>query len=189
MFMDISALFAFIEPKSRGPPTPFNFSNLKLNGGNQMENIKTFEVDGNKLLADFENNKYFIIFKNYEGQEVKSEIPIDIFNTYLESKKAYIKNKNEESRHWEHIMLSENEMYTRAFELGNTVEEIIIKKMNKDILHKARKELSETQIRRIDLHIVNEITIRDLAKLEQVNKNQIEKSLKLGIKKIKKFFE
>lgn len=41
-----------------------------------MENIKTFEVDGNRLIADFEINKYYIVFKNYEGKEIKSEIPI-----------------------------------------------------------------------------------------------------------------
>lgn len=47
-----------------------------------MENIKTFEVDGNRLIADFEINKYYIVFKNYEGKEIKSEIPKDIFNIY-----------------------------------------------------------------------------------------------------------
>lgn len=45
------------------------------------------------------------------------------------------------------------------------------------------------KFRRIDLHIVNEITIRDVAKLEKVQKSQIQKSLELGLKKIKKFFE
>jgi hypothetical protein len=30
-----------------------------------MENIKTFDVDGNRLIADFEINKYYIVFKNY----------------------------------------------------------------------------------------------------------------------------
>lgn len=51
------------------------------------------------------------------------------------------------------------------------------------------KDLTSTQFRRIDLHIVNEITIRDVAKLEKVQKSQIQKSLELGLKKIKKFFE
>ena len=58
-----------------------------------MENIKTFEVDGNRLIADFEINKYYIVFKNYEGKEIKSDIPKDIFITYIESKKAYKRNE------------------------------------------------------------------------------------------------
>ena len=51
------------------------------------------------------------------------------------------------------------------------------------------QKLTEAQYRRIDLHIVNEITIRDLAKIEKVQKKQIEKSLQLGLKKLKKFFK
>ena len=46
-----------------------------------------------------------------------------------------------------------------------------------------------TQFKRKDLNIVNESRIRDGAKLEKVQKSQIQKSLELGLKKIKKFFE
>ena len=61
-----------------------------------MDNIKTHNIDGNRLIEDLENNKYWIIFKNYLGEEITSEIPKDIFDAYIESKSAYKKNKNEE---------------------------------------------------------------------------------------------
>ena len=61
--------------------------------------------------------------------------------------------------------------------------------MEKEKLNEALKNLTDIQLRRIELHIVNEITIRDLAKLEKVQKSQIQKSLQLSLKKIKKFFE
>ena len=60
--------------------------------------------------------------------------------------------------------------------------------LEKEKVNEALKDLTSTQFRRIDLHIVNEITIRDVAKLEKVQKSQIQKSLELGLKKIKKFF-
>ena len=63
------------------------------------------------------------------------------------------------------------------------------KNIEKEKVNEALKDLTSTQFRRIDLHIVNEITIRDVAKLEKVQKSQIQKSLELGLKKIKKFFE
>lgn len=66
-----------------------------------MDNIKTHNIDGNRLIEDLENNKYWIIFKNYLGEEITSEIPKDIFDAYIESKSAYKKNKNEEERHWD----------------------------------------------------------------------------------------
>ena len=65
----------------------------------------------------------------------------------------------------------------------------IYKNIEKEKVNEALKDLTSTQFRRIDLHIVNEITIRDVAKLEKVQKSQIQKSLELGLKKIKKFFE
>ena len=48
-----------------------------------MDNIKTHNIDGNRLIEDLENNKYQIIFKNYLGEEITSEIPKDIFDAYI----------------------------------------------------------------------------------------------------------
>ena len=45
-----------------------------------MDNIKIYTIDGNKLVEDLEKNKYWIIFKNYLGEEIESEIPKDIFD-------------------------------------------------------------------------------------------------------------
>ena len=56
-----------------------------------MDNIKIHNIDGNKLVEDLEKNKYWIIFKNYLGEEIKSEIPKDIFDTYIKFKNIYKK--------------------------------------------------------------------------------------------------
>lgn len=58
-----------------------------------MDNIKIHNIDGNKLVEDLEKNKYWIIFKNYLGEEIKSEIPKDIFDTYIKFKNIYKKIK------------------------------------------------------------------------------------------------
>lgn len=102
-----------------------------------MDNIKTHNIDGNRLIEDLENNKYWIIFKNYLGEEITSEIPKDIFDAYIESKSAYKKNKNEEERHWEHIELSENELFKRSLKYQDSIESIIIKKETEKELHLA----------------------------------------------------
>ena len=107
----------------------------------------------------------------------------------MKSKKAYIKIKNETSRHIEHSDLTEEQLYNRSVNNIESAEEQVIKNMEKQKMNEALKELTDIQLRRIELHIVNEITIRDLAKLEKVQKKQIQKSLQLSLKKIKKFFE
>ena len=69
------------------------------------------------------------------------------------------------------------------------MEEVVIKNIDKEKIRQALNSLTETQHRRVDLHIINGITVRDVAKLEKVQKSQIQKSLQQGIKKIKNFFE
>lgn len=154
-----------------------------------MENIKTFEVDGNRLIADFEINKYYIVFKNYEGKEIKSEIPKDIFNTYIESKKTYKRNENEEARHWEHIILSENEMYKRAFKHSDSIETIVIKHEINNNLHIAISKLTNVQAKRIKQYYFEEKTEREIAKEEGLKHQSIHDSLEYGKEKIKKFLK
>lgn len=150
-----------------------------------MENIKTFEVDGNQLIADFENNKYYIVFKNYEGKEIKSEIPRDIFNAYLESKSIFKKNQNEEERHWEQIALSENEIYKRAFKHPDSIEMIIIKEETNKELHIAISNLSTIQNKRIKKYYFENRNEMEIAKEEKTTQQAINYSLKLARETIK----
>ena len=110
-----------------------------------MDNIKIHNIDGNKLVEDLEKNKYWIIFKNYLGEEIKSEIPNDIFDTYIKFKNIYKKNQNEEERHWEHIELSENELFKRSLKYQDSIESIIIKKETEKELHLAIQQLPKIQ--------------------------------------------
>lgn len=148
-----------------------------------------YEVDSYTLEYIKDEDKYYISFIDSAEQNCRIEIDKEIFNAYMNSNKAYVKIKNETSRHYEHSVLTEEDMYKRAFNPVESVEETIINNIEKDKVNKALQTLTEAQYRRIDLHIINEITIRDVARLEKVQKRQIEKSLQLGLKKIKKFFE
>ena len=107
----------------------------------------------------------------------------------MNSKKAYVKIKNETSRHLEQSKLTEEDIYNKSRYKVKDAEETFIDNLEKEKINQVKKQLTNTQIRRLELHIIDEITIRDLAKLEKVRKNQIEKSIQLGIKKFKKFFE
>lgn len=148
-----------------------------------------YEVDSYTLEYMEDENKYYISFVDSAEQDCRIQIDKEIFDTYMKSKKAYTKIKNETSRHLEYSLLTDEEIYNRAFDPVESVEETVIKNIEKEKINQAMQKLTEAQYRRIDLHIVNEITIRDLAKIEKVQKKQIEKSLQLGFKKLKKFFK
>mgnify|MGYP002544999054 FL=1 len=148
-----------------------------------------YEVDSYILEYIKEQNKYYISFIDSAKQNCKIEINKDIFDTYMKSKKAYVKIKNETSRFLEQSELTEEDIYNRARFKGKNTEETVIDNIEKERIKHAKEKLTDTQIRRLELHIIDEVTIRDLAKLENVRKKQIEKSIQLGIKKFKKFFE
>lgn len=148
-----------------------------------------YEVDSYILEYKEDENKYYISFTDSVNQQCRLEIDKELFDIYMTSKKSYVKIKNETSRHLEQLNLNETEIHKRASNTGDSVEDIVLKDMETEKVTQAMKELTETQCRRIELHIINNITIRDIAKMENVQKSQIQKSLKLGLKKLKKFFE
>ena len=148
-----------------------------------------YEVDSYTLEYIENEDKYFISFVDSAKQDCRIEIDKDIFDIYMKSKKSYIKIKNETSRHFEQFNLTEEQMYKKAFIADDTLEDQVIKNIEKEKVKVALQNLTDTQYRRIDLHIMNEISIREVAKIEKVKKKQIEKSLELGLKKLKKFFQ
>lgn len=147
-----------------------------------------FEVDNYILEYSQAEDKYYIYFTDGEKQEQKIKITKEIFDIYRESKKAYTKIKNETSRHLEQSDLTDVDIHNRKCNSENSIEEQILKNVEKIRTRQAMKKLTEAQYRRINLHILKDMSIRDIAKLEKVRKGQIEKSLKSGIKKFKKFF-
>ncbi len=156
------------------------------------DNKKVFEVDENKVVADFENNKYFIIFKNFEGKEITSEIPKEVFDVYIESKKNYKKNQNEQERHWELSEVTEVTIYKRASKYQESIEATVINKETMENLHIAISKLPKIQNRRIRMKYFENLKERELAEKEQTSVRAIQYSLHCGIenlKKLKKFLK
>ena len=125
-----------------------------------------YKVDSYTLEYVESEDKYYISFIDSVNQECRIEIDKEIFYAYLKSKKNYIKIKNETNRHLEQSELTDEEIYNRAFEKEESIEETVMKDIEKEKMQQALKNLTEVQQRRIELHIVNNITIRDIAQLE-----------------------
>ena len=99
-----------------------------------------YEVDSYTLEYVEDEDKYYISFRDSVEQDCRIEIDKDIFDTYTNSKKAYIKIKNETSRHLEQSDLTEEDMYKRAFEPVESVEETVIKNIEKEAKEKLGME-------------------------------------------------
>lgn len=147
-----------------------------------------YEVDDYTLEYIKDEGKYYISFKDSADRDCKIEIDKGIFEIYRESKSAYIKIKNEKTRYLEQSELSENDIFNRSFNKKENIEDTVVRKILLEELKKAKEELTEVQMKRIELHIVNKVGITDLARMENVRRKQIDKSIELGLKKLKNFF-
>ncbi len=87
------------------------------------------------------------------------------------------------------LEITEEQIYNKLKVQPQNMEDRYLKSLETNKIRKALDTLTDTQYRRIMLHSINKYSIRDIAKIENVTKNQIEKSIKLGNKKIKKFLE
>lgn len=148
-----------------------------------------YEVDSYILEYVEAENKYYITFLDSVNNRCKIEISEEIFEAYIDSKKQNTKAKNETSRHIEYLELTEEQIYNRLLYQPKDLEGEYLQSLEFKKIRQALDSLTETQYRRIMLNIVGKVSIRDIAKIEHVNKNQVEKSIKLGNKKIKNFFE
>ena len=148
-----------------------------------------YEVDS-YILEYMENeNKYYITFKDSVGNNCKIEINKEVFETYRDSKKTYVKMENDTRRHTEFLTLTEEEIYNKTKVKGKSAEETYIDDMDREKLLIAEKSLTDTQMRRIELHIVHKIGTRELARLERVRRKQVEKSINWGMKKLEKILK
>lgn len=146
-----------------------------------------YKVDSYTLEYIEDEDKYYISFEDSAKQECRIEIEKEIFDIYMSSKKAYIKIKNETSRHLEHSLLSEVDIYKRAFEKSNNVVDIIMQKLESEKLQAALNKLTKEQRRRILLYYDYQLTMEEIALIEKCSKQSVQESIKWGMKKLKKF--
>lgn len=145
-----------------------------------------FIVDTYNLEYVESENKYYISFKDSVDNEYKIEINKEIFETYKESKKSYIKIKNEFSRYIEHSELTEITLYNRCMQKNKKIEELIINEKETESITEIIWKLPNPQNRRVYMRVIEKFTISKIAKIEGCSKSAISQSVRLGIEKILK---
>lgn len=119
------------------------------------------------------------------NKELKDEVKIH---------KRHLKSqKNEFDRHIEHLELTETQINKRAISKAPTTEEMFFEKEGERQIIKTIWSLPEPQNRRVYMFIVEELTLTEIAKIENRAIPVIKRSVDRGIKnlqeKLKKFLE
>lgn len=134
------------------------------------------------------NNNYYIIFKSnnkYNEVEVTKEV-FDLMNRFeLDD----LKELNEFDRHIEHFELTEHTLNNRMLFKQESIEDLIIRKTSLEDLRKAINMLPEVQRRRIKLYYFDELTEKEIAKLENVSQKNISKSLTVAKNNLKEILK
>jgi len=147
-----------------------------------------YKVDSYTLEYIENEDKYYISFEDSAKQECRIEIEKDIFDIYMKSKKSYIKIKNETSRHLEHSLLSEVDLYKRAFKYDESLEENILRNINHKKMCKAMESLPNMLRRRVVLYYQYNFSLSQIARIDNCSKVAVKYSLDTALKKIKNFF-
>lgn len=130
----------------------------------------------------------FLSFKDGQGNGHTLEINKGLYEVFNLFELQDIKYLNVLSRHIEHSEVWDSTLNRRALEQPESTEEIVIKKIQKETLHRAICELPQIQKRRLVLYYFENMTYEQIAKLEGCSKVAVKYTIDKAIKNLKKFF-
>lgn len=129
---------------------------------------------------------YYISFKDGQAEihhfEI-SKILYDTFNSFELNDLVYL---NVVDRHIEQSEIWESTLNERTFLKPDSVEEIVVKKLQTEELHKAINRLPKIQQRRIMLYFFEGMTYEQIARQEGCTKMPVKRSIDAAIERLKK---
>ena len=96
---------------------------------------------------------------------------------------------NEWDRHYEHSELTEISLHNRAATPPESVEDTVFRNLRYEALHRAIKQLPETQRRRLVLYYFVGLTYAQIAEKEGCTFQAVGKSITAAEKRLKKILE
>lgn len=131
----------------------------------------------------------FLSFKDGQGKSHTLEISRELYEAFNLFELEDVKYLNVLSRHIEHSEVCEITLNMRALKQPENVEDIVLKKLQEEALHKAIRRLPEKQKRRLMLYYFEELNHAEIAARERCSIRAVEYSIHGAIQKLKKFFE
>lgn len=110
----------------------------------------------------------------------------EIFKLFDSFELEDISYLNEISRHYEHSELSEQSLNARALYPPETIEDVVMKRLEYQALNRAIIELPDIQRRRLLLHFYYGLTYESIAKQDGCTKSAIEHSINAAINNLRK---
>ena len=132
---------------------------------------------------------YFIQFKDGAGIEHCLEIEKPLFDLFDQFELDDLSYMNEVDRHHETSEQTEASINRRILTPQEAPDEIVMRQLESDELHKAILKLPEIQRRRLILYYYGGLTHEQIAKIEGCARAVITKSIAKAIHNLKNFFD
>lgn len=129
-------------------------------------------------------------YKDAIGETEYTYVSKEVYEAMTETfrKEAHAQEMRD-LRHVTRDGYTEGETEDLAFDTGESLEDMIIRRLELETLQKAMQSLSDVQKKRLQMYFFEGMTIREIAEKEGINRNAVWKSLQATIARLKEFFE
>lgn len=128
-------------------------------------------------------------YKDAIGETEYTYVSKEVYEAMTETfrKEAHAQEMRD-LRHMTRDGYTEGETEDLAFDTGESLEDMIIRRMELETLQKAMQSLTDVQKKRLQKYFFEGMTIREIAEREGINRNAVWKSLQATIARLKEFF-
>lgn len=138
-----------------------------------------YEIDGT----------YFVSFKDGQGAMNRYEITREVYEAFNSFELEDLSYLNVWDRHIEQSDLWEPTLHERAVEAQESVEDIVIRNLQNEKVHRAIGMLPKVQKRRIKMYFFDGMTYEEIAAREKCKHPAVVKSVKAALDKLKNILE
>lgn len=139
-----------------------------------------------KICID-EQIRYYLTFVDSNGMKQDIEISQELFAAFNEFELEDLSFLHEIERHYERLEITENELYNKALNYQQPMEEIALQNIDTERLRQAIKLLPDMQRRRLTLYYFGGYTYEQIAKMDNCTIMPVKRSIDAAIKKLKRF--
>lgn len=151
-------------------------------------------ISKNHEMEDIEMSEWIRIrikdfYKDAIGETEYTYVSKEVYEAMTETfrKEAHAQEMRD-LRHMTRDGYTEGETEDLAFDTGESLEDMIIRRMELETLQKAMQSLTDVQKKRLQKYFFEGMTIREIAEREGINRNAVWKSLQATIARLKEFF-
>lgn len=149
-----------------------------LNRNKDKYNPYTLDID--------EKNNYIVEFKDVNNTIHKVEVSEKVYEAFDKFELEDISQIHKIKKYIERNEVYEETLYHKSFNTPISVEDEVESKILQEELKVAINELSDIQKRRLKMYYFNELTLDEIAMLENTSHQAISKSIIRAIEEIRK---